>query len=58
MDRRYQIRLENVRNIAGFNAKIAKNKEEQAKAEAMDLEMSAEERAAVVRSRFLAMMML
>lgn len=48
MDRRYQIfASENVRNIAGFNAKIAKNKEEQAKAEAMDLEMSAEERAAV-----------
>lgn len=48
MDRRYQIfASENVRNIAGFNAKIAKNKEEQAKAEAMDLEMSPEERAAV-----------
>lgn len=50
MDRRYQIfASENVRNIAGFNAKIAKNKEEQAKAEAMDAEMSAEERAAVNR---------
>jgi S-DNA-T family DNA segregation ATPase FtsK/SpoIIIE len=48
MDRRYQIfASENVRNIAGFNAKIARNKEEQAKAEAMDAEMSAEERAAV-----------
>jgi S-DNA-T family DNA segregation ATPase FtsK/SpoIIIE len=48
MDRRYQIfASENVRNIAGFNAKIAKNKEEQAKAEAMEAEMSAEERAAI-----------
>ena len=48
MDRRYQIfASENVRNIAGFNAKIAKNKEEQAKAEAMDADMSAEERAAI-----------
>ncbi|MGB1128114.1 MAG: DNA translocase FtsK 4TM domain-containing protein [Opitutales bacterium] len=48
MDRRYQIfASENVRNIAGFNAKIAKTKEEKAKAEAMDAEMSAEERAAV-----------
>lgn len=48
MDRRYQIfASENVRNIAGFNAKIAKSKEEQAKADAMDAEMSAEERAAI-----------
>lgn len=48
MDRRYQIfASENVRNIAGFNAKIAKDKEEQAKAEAMDADMSAEERAAI-----------
>ncbi|MEO0508232.1 MAG: DNA translocase FtsK [Verrucomicrobiota bacterium] len=48
MDRRYQIfASENVRNIAGFNAKIAKTKEEKEKAEAMDAEMSPEERAAV-----------
>jgi len=48
MDRRYQIFASaNVRNIAGFNAKIARTKEEKAKAEAMDAEMSAEERAAV-----------
>jgi len=48
MDRRYQIfAKENVRNIAGFNAKIAKSKEEQAKAEAMDADMSPEERAAI-----------
>ncbi len=48
MDRRYQIfASENVRNIAGFNAKIAKDKEEQAKAELLDAAMSAEERAAV-----------
>lgn len=48
MDRRYQIfASENVRNIAGFNAKIARNKEEQAKAEAMDADMSPEERAAI-----------
>jgi len=52
MERRYQIfASENVRNIAGFNAKIAKNREERAKAEAMDAEMSAEmsaqERAAI-----------
>ncbi|MFP4069687.1 MAG: DNA translocase FtsK, partial [Opitutales bacterium] len=47
MEQRYQIFAKaNVRNIAGFNAKISKDKEEQAKAEAMDAEMSAEERAA------------
>ncbi len=51
MERRYQIFAKlGVRNIAGFNAKIAKNKEERAHAEAMDKEistsMSAEERAA------------
>jgi S-DNA-T family DNA segregation ATPase FtsK/SpoIIIE len=46
MDHRYQIFAKsNVRNIAGFNAKIAKDKEEQAKA--MDAEMSPEERAAL-----------
>ena len=47
MERRYQIfAAANVRNIAGFNAKLLKDKEEQAKADAMDAEMSAEERAA------------
>lgn len=46
MEHRYQIFAKtNVRNIAGFNAKIAKDKEEQAKAEAMDA--SPEERAAL-----------
>lgn len=48
MEHRYQIFAKtNVRNIAGFNAKIAKDKEEQAKAEEMDAEMSPEERAAL-----------
>ncbi|NCG08393.1 MAG: DNA translocase FtsK [Verrucomicrobia bacterium] len=48
MERRYQIfAKENVRNIAGFNAKLAKTKEEKEKAAAMDAEMTAEERAAV-----------
>ena len=48
MEHRYQIFAKtNVRNIAGFNAKLLKDKEEQAKAEAMDAEMSPEERAAV-----------
>jgi S-DNA-T family DNA segregation ATPase FtsK/SpoIIIE len=48
MEHRYQIFAKtNVRNIAGFNAKLMKDKEEQAKAEAMDAEMTPEERAAV-----------
>lgn len=48
MEHRYQIFAKtNVRNIAGFNAKIAKDKEEQARAEAMDAEMSPEERNAL-----------
>lgn len=48
MEHRYQVFAKsNVRNIAGFNAKIAKDKEEQAKAEAMDADMSPEERAAL-----------
>ena len=48
MEHRYQIFAKtNVRNIAGFNAKLLKDKEEQAKADAMDAEMSAEERAAI-----------
>lgn len=51
MERRYQIFAKvGVRNIAGFNAKVIKNKEEKAKAaehEAeLDAEMSAEERVA------------
>ncbi|CAI8290284.1 MAG: DNA translocase FtsK [Opitutia bacterium UBA7350] len=50
MERRYQIfATENVRNIAGFNAKLAKTKEERDKAAALDAEMTAEERAAVSR---------
>jgi S-DNA-T family DNA segregation ATPase FtsK/SpoIIIE len=48
MEHRYQIFAKtNVRNIAGFNAKLLKDKEEQAKAEAMDADMTPEERAAV-----------
>ena len=47
MDRRYQIFAQTkVRNIAGFNAKISKDKEEQERAKAMEAEMTAEERAA------------
>lgn len=51
MERRYQIFAKlGVRNIAGFNAKIAKNKQERAEAEAREAEMSSamspEERAA------------
>lgn len=47
MDRRYQIFAQSkVRNIAGFNAKISKDKEEQERAKAMEAEMTAEERAA------------
>ncbi|QYY37482.1 DNA translocase FtsK [Ruficoccus sp. ZRK36] len=51
MERRYQIFAKvGVRNIAGFNAKIAKNKKERAEAEAREAEMSSamspEERAA------------
>ncbi|MFQ3241388.1 MAG: S-DNA-T family DNA segregation ATPase FtsK/SpoIIIE [Lentimonas sp.] len=48
MEHRYQIFAKtNVRNIAGFNAKLLKDKEEQAKAEAMDADMTPEERAAI-----------
>ena len=48
MERRYQIFAQtNVRNIAGFNAKLLKDKEEEARAEEMEAEMSPEERAAV-----------
>lgn len=54
MERRYQIfATENVRNIAGFNAKIAKTKAEKAKAAEMEQELSAEmtpeERAALTK---------
>ncbi|MGF1452981.1 MAG: DNA translocase FtsK 4TM domain-containing protein [Opitutales bacterium] len=53
MERRYQVFAEaGVRNIAGFNAKLAKDKEEKARAEALDKElsgaMSAEERNAMI----------
>jgi len=50
MEHRYQIFAKsNVRNIAGFNAKLLKDKEEQAKAEAeaLNAETSPEERAAL-----------
>lgn len=48
MERRYQIFSKvGVRNIAGFNAKILKDKAEKEKAQIMDAEMTAEERAAL-----------
>ena len=48
MERRYQIFSKvGVRNIAGFNAKILKDKEEKEKALLLDAEMTAEERAAL-----------
>lgn len=48
MENRYQIFAKaGVRNIAGFNAKILKNQEAKAKAQNMDAELTAEERAAV-----------
>jgi S-DNA-T family DNA segregation ATPase FtsK/SpoIIIE len=48
MDRRYQIFAKvGVRNLAGFNAKILKDKEAKAKAEAMDAELTPEERSAL-----------
>ncbi len=47
MQRRYQIFAQvGVRNIAGFNAKILKDRAEAQKAEEMDAEMSPEERVA------------
>ena len=47
MDRRYQIFAKTkVRNIAGFNAKITKDKAEQERAKEMEADMTAEERAA------------
>ena len=48
MEHRYQIFAKtNVRNIAGFNAKLLKDKAEQVKAEAMESDMSPEERNAL-----------
>ncbi|MFP6854780.1 MAG: DNA translocase FtsK, partial [Opitutales bacterium] len=48
MERRYQIFAKvGVRNLAGFNAKILKDKEEKAKADALDAEMTPEERSAL-----------
>ncbi len=48
MERRYQIFSKiGVRNIAGFNAKILKDKAEKEKAQRLDAEMTAEERAAL-----------
>lgn len=48
MERRYQRFAQmGVRNIAGFNAKVMKDKEEEKKAKAMEAELSAEERAAI-----------
>ena len=48
MERRYQIFSKiGVRNIAGFNAKILKDKEEKQKAQMLDAEMTPEERAAL-----------
>ncbi len=51
MERRYQVFARaNVRNIAGFNAKIARDKEERKRAKEMEAEMSAEERAALAEA--------
>lgn len=48
MERRYHIfSRAGVRNVAGFNAKVLKNKEDRKRAEELDGEMSAEERAAL-----------
>ena len=48
MERRYQIFSKvGVRNIAGFNAKILKDKEEKEKAQLLDAQMTPEERAAL-----------
>ncbi len=47
MERRYQIFARvGVRNVAGFNAKILKDKEEEERAREMEAEMTAEERIA------------
>ncbi len=48
MERRYQIFSKiGVRHVAGFNAKILKDKEEKEKAQLLDAEMTPEERAAL-----------
>ena len=48
MERRYQIFAKvGVRHLAGFNAKILKDKEEKEKAESLDAEITPEERAAL-----------
>ena len=48
MERRYQIFSKiGVRNIAGFNAKILKDKAEKEKAQLLDADMTPEERAAL-----------
>jgi S-DNA-T family DNA segregation ATPase FtsK/SpoIIIE len=48
MERRYHVFAKvGVRNIAGFNAKLLKDKGEQEKAKQLDAEMSAEERVAI-----------
>lgn len=48
MERRYQIFSKiGARNIAGFNAKILKDKEEKEKAQLLDAQMTPEERAAL-----------
>lgn len=51
MERRYQVFARaNVRNIAGFNAKVARDREERKRAEEMEADMSAEERAALAEA--------
>jgi len=52
MERRYQVFARaNARNIAGFNAMIAKNKEERKRAKEMESELSAEERTALAEAK-------
>lgn len=51
MERRYHVFARaKVRNIAGFNSKILKDKEERKRAEEMEADMSAEERAALAEA--------
>ncbi len=55
MDRRYKIfAASNVRNIAEFNAKILRDKEEQAKAEELSGDMTEQERAAAMEAETIA----
>ena len=51
MEWRYQIFSKWSSNIAGFNAKILKDKEEKEKAQLLDAEMTAEERAGFIFNR-------